>query len=113
MRPSRVGGQGKPVRVRRGPATVTGEALRTRATEARAPRFGKARSGRPGSQETCPDRQAIRVLAEGNGSMQNSTRRLAGGLLATGLLAAPAVATASTHVTVRVEGRGSTVLKQT
>jgi len=50
------------VQIRRGPATVTGDADRTRiaahghwhATTA----AGKARDGRPGSQETSSDRQA-------------------------------------------------------
>lgn len=41
------------------------------------------------------------------------SRRLAGAALASGLLAlAPATASAATHVTVRVEGTGSTVLRQ-
>ena len=54
---NQVGGEGKPVRIRRGPATVTGDAHRG-APVARShcpPRsgIGKARRGRPGSQETC------------------------------------------------------------
>ena len=46
---------GKPVRIRRGPATVTGEATAGRRARRRplGPlRPGKARTGRPGSQET-------------------------------------------------------------
>src|SRR5829696_2489116 len=43
---------GKPVRIRRGPATVTGEAPACE-SEPLVPRgTGKARKGRPGSQET-------------------------------------------------------------
>ena len=50
-RPFRVGGKGKPVRIRRGPATVTGDARRIRAT---VPQRGTGRRDRvePGSQET-------------------------------------------------------------
>ena len=46
---------GKPVRIRRGPATVTGEATawrRTSPVTEPSRRPGKARRGRPGSQET-------------------------------------------------------------
>src|SRR3954451_14863908 len=86
--PFRVGGQGKPVRNRRGPATVTGgrhphERASARATGPPAPPPpgvaggpppagarrpgshwtaegvpGRRGNGRPGSQETCPDRKA-------------------------------------------------------
>src|SRR4051795_5326583 len=79
----RVGGQGKPVRIRRGPATVTGDATRNERSRARATgpptRAGKARSGRPGSQETCPDRKAHNALVERGGFMLH---RLAGLALA-------------------------------
>src|ERR1700719_3711819 len=52
----KVGGQGKPVRIRRGPATVTGDAHRGAPSGAKPPirllRTGKARGVSPGSQET-------------------------------------------------------------
>src|SRR3954470_23674732 len=112
MAPFRGRWTGKPVRFRRGPATVTGDAPRTTPL-ARRERTGEARGGRPRSQETWHRPHAIRVLAERNGSMQKTPRRLAGGLLASGLLAlAPAAAQAARSVTVRVEGRGSTIVQQ-
>src|SRR3954466_11832795 len=111
-RRSEVGGQGKPVRFRRGPATVTGDAPRTTPL-ARRERTGKARGGRPGSQETWHRPHAIRVLAERNGSMQKTPRRLAGGLLAAGPPPLPPAAPrAARSVTVRVEGRASTIVQQ-
>src|SRR4051794_17356878 len=109
--PFRVGGQGKPVRNRRGPATVTGDATRT---SARAPeplgrrrRSGKARDGRPGSQETCPDRKAHIALVERGGFMLH---RLAGLALAVLALLVPASLAAAAPVTVRVEAAAGTGL---
>src|SRR3954449_11275963 len=71
----RVGGQGKPVRIRRGPATVTGDATRTGAHALepldRRRRPGKARGGRPGSQETSPDRRLISPSRKGVASCQD------------------------------------------
>src|SRR4051794_6333293 len=107
--PFRVGGQGKPVRNRRGPATVTGDATRT---SARAPeplgrrrRSGKARDGRPGSQETCPDRKAHIALVERGGFMLH---RLAGLALAVLALLVPASLAAAAPVTVNVRIEGAT-----
>src|ERR671939_1701979 len=112
--PFRVGGRGKPVRVRRGPATVTGDATRTSAAALgpldRRRRPGKARDGRPGSQETCPDRQAHIALAERGGSMLH---RLAGLALVLAALLVPASVAAAAPVTVnlRIEGPASTVFE--
>src|SRR3954469_2358711 len=113
--PFRVGGQGKPVRNRRGPATVTGDATRT---SARAPeplgrrrRAGKARDGRPGSQETCPDRKAHIALVERGGFMLHRLAGLALAVLALLVTAAPALA--GPTVTVRVEGQSATLLAPT
>src|SRR4051812_18652038 len=108
----RVGGQGKPVRIRRGPATVTGYAIRTSARGLepldRRRRPGKARSGRPGSQETCPDRKAHNALVERGGFMLH---RLAGLALAVLALLVPAsvAAAAPVAVNVRVEGATTTL----
>src|SRR3954471_2695581 len=75
----RVGGQGKPVQLRRGPATVTGDATRESVATLepldRRRRAGKARGGRPGSQETCPDRKAHIALVERGGTHAPSSRR--------------------------------------
>ena len=62
-RPFRVGGSGKPVQIRRGPATVTGDAHRIRAT---VPQRGTGRRERvePGSQETCLRPSPFEALAE-------------------------------------------------
>src|SRR3954463_460340 len=108
----RVGGQGKPVRIRRGPATVTGDAVRTsaRALEPldRRRRAGKARSGRPGSQETCPDRKAHIALVERGGCM--SRRLLALAAVALAIAALPAASAAAATVSVRVEGATRTIV---
>jgi adhesin HecA-like repeat protein len=122
VRVQAVGGQGKPVRVRRGPATVTGEAccgvsltqppFRDRGREGAA--------GRPGSQETClrPQPNSPR----GKGWLMSHVRRplvlgaLVGTALATtGVAAADAVrATKSgTRVSVRVEGIKRTLVSAT
>src|SRR3954471_7103001 len=112
----RVGGQGKPVRIRRGPATVTGDAARTGASAPepldRRRRAGKARDGRPGSQETSPDRKAHIALVERGGFMLH---RLAGLALAVLALLVPAsvAAAAPAAVTVRVEGSAQTLLPRT
>src|SRR3954453_8000433 len=112
--PFRVGGQGKPVRIRRGPATVTGDATRTSAAALepldRRRRPGKAGSGRPGSQETRPGRNAHIALVERGGSMLH---RLAGAALAAFALLAPASVAAAAPVTVnlRIEGPATTVFE--
>src|SRR3954452_25268924 len=111
----RVGGQGKPVRIRRGPATVTGDATRTSAGALepldRRRRPGKARSGRPGSQETCPDRKAHNALVERGGFMLHRLAGLALAVLALLVLAAPALAWPTE--TVRVEGQNATLVPPT
>src|SRR4051812_20654537 len=112
--PFRVGGQGKPVRIRRGPATVTGDATRASAAAleplGRRRRPGKARGGRPGSQETCPGRNAHIALVERGGSMLH---RLAGLALAATVLLVPASVASAAPVTVnlRVEGPTSTLFE--
>jgi len=57
---------GKPGRIRRGPATVTGEVDRTRESAghwfATASREGAV--DRPGSQETCADQEPTKTLVE-------------------------------------------------
>src|SRR3954453_654497 len=114
--PFRVGGQGKPVRNRRGPATVTGDATRTSASAPepldRRRRAGKARDGRPGSQETYPDRKAHIALVERGGFMLH---RLAGLALAVLALLVPAslAAAAPATVTLRVEGSAATLVPRT
>src|SRR3954453_3051497 len=113
--PFRVGGQGKPVRNRRGPATVTGDATRTSASAPepldRRRRTGKARDGRPGSQETCPDHKAHIALVERGGFMLHRLAGLALAVLA--LLVSASVALAGPTVTVRVEGQSATLLAPT
>src|SRR3954466_9705075 len=112
--PFRVGGQGKPVRIRRGPATVTGDATRTSAAAleplVRRRRPGKARGGRPGSQETYPDRKAHNALVERGGFMLH---RLAGLALAILALLVPASVAAAAPVTVnlRIEGATQTLFE--
>src|SRR3954452_21934119 len=112
----RVGCQGKPVRNRRGPATVTGDATRTSASAPepldRRRRTGKARDGRPGSQETCPDHKAHIALVERGGFMLHRLVGLAPASLAPTLPTA-AAALAGPTVTVRVEGQTATLLSPT
>src|SRR3954471_10698326 len=111
----RVGGQGKPVRIRRGPATVTGDATRTSAAALepldRRRRPGKVRDGRPGSQETCPDRKAHNALVERGGSMSRLLTRLAVAALA--IAALPVASASAATVSVRVEGATRTILPTT
>src|SRR4051794_35416351 len=110
----RVGGQGKPVRIRRGPATVTGDATRTSAAALepldRRRRPGKARSGRPGSQETYPDRKAHNALVERGGFMLHRLAGLALAVFAL-LVAASVAAAAPVTLNLRVEGPASTVFE--
>src|SRR3954453_11780340 len=100
----KVGGRGKPVRIRRGPATVTGRApLRTRAAQPLGPsgvREGAERE-RPGSQETCPDRQAHTPSWKGVAPLRTTL----GLALAAVTLMAAAPAGAAT-VNVQIEGAG-------
>ncbi len=114
--------EGKPVRVRRGPATVTGDAhrnarLQREATDPpSADREGA--EGRPGSQETCLRPQAHKPSWKGVGSMQSSSRRslpvLAG--IVVGLLAALISMQATSlgragSVELRVEGSTQTLFE--
>src|SRR3954470_19618541 len=110
--PFRVGGQGKPVRNRRGPATVTGgrhphERASARATGPPTAVREGAGNGRPGSQETCPDRKAHIALVERGGFMLH---RLAGLALAVLALLVPASLVAAAPVTVRIEAAAGTGL---
>src|SRR3954452_17110469 len=112
--PFRVGGQGKPVEIRRGPATVTGGRHpheRSRSSHWTADGGpGRRGDGRPGSQETCPDRKLHIALVERGGFMLH---RLAGLALAVLALLVPASVAAATPVTVnlRIEGPASTVFE--
>src|SRR3954447_11735512 len=110
----RVGGQGKPVRNRRGPATVTGDATRTSASAPepldRRRRTGKARDGRPGSQETCPDHKAHIALVERGGFMLHRLAGLALAVLAL-LVSASVAAAAPVTVNLRIEGPTATVFE--
>src|SRR3954468_6921368 len=110
----RVGGQGKPVRNRRGPATVTGDATRTSASAPepldRRRRTGKARDGRPGSQETCPDHKAHIALVERGGFMLHRLAGLALAVLAL-LVSASVAAAAPVTVNLRIEGRAATLFE--
>ena len=66
---------GKPVRIRRGPATVTGEATAWASAFARSlglDRPGKARRGRPGSQETFLRPPSRSTLVERGGSQHEA-----------------------------------------
>ena len=100
------------MRIRRGPATVTG-GRHPRERHALEPldrrrRPGKARGGRPGSQETCPDRTARYALVERGGLMHH---RLAGLALAVLALLVPASVAVAAPVTVnlRIEGSAGTL----
>src|SRR3954470_14882070 len=110
----RVGGQGKPVRIRRGPATVTGDATRTSVATLepldRRRRAGKARSGRPGSQETYPDRKAHNALVERGGFMLHRLAGLALAVLAV-LVSASVALAAPVTVNLRVEGSAGTLFE--
>src|SRR3954451_22262948 len=113
--PFRVGGQGKPVRNRRGPATVTGgrhphERASARATGPPTAVREGAGNGRPGSQETCPDRKAHIALVERGGFMLH---RLAGLALAVIAVLVTASLAAAAPVTVRVEGAAAPMLPPT
>src|SRR5271166_5945099 len=86
---------------------------------AREGRDGKARRGRPGSQETCLRPKAHKPSWKGVGSMHLSRRislRL-GAALASAIfmlaLACVATASAGPTVTVRVEGESATLLPPT
>src|SRR5713226_815029 len=112
----RVGGPGKPVKVRRGPATVTGEARRTRTNaqghwDARRP--GKARpGGSPEARRPAADHQAETPSRKGVADMQVVLSRAARtGLLVVLVLAAlaPAALAAPATVHLRVEGSSATV----
>src|SRR3954451_13595702 len=113
--PFRVGGQGKPVRNRRGPATVTGgrhphERASARATGPPTAVREGAGNGRPGSQETCPDRKAHIALVERGGFMLHRLAGLALAVIAV-LLPASLAAAAPVTVNLRIEGPASTVFE--
>ena len=93
---------------------MTGEAHRWRlraASHWRAARAGKARKGRPGSQETCSDPKP-KPSWKGVAPDMNPHRRsgLAAGILGLGLLA-PAAAHAGVPVNLRIEGPTKTVFE--
>src|SRR5262249_2278006 len=114
----RVGGTGKPVRFRRGPATVTGEAHRTRASaQATGTSVVPGRRGRvePGSQETHPRPSSRMPSRKGVAHMQVVLSRAARtGLALVLALAALALVTeaapaAPATVHLRVEGSSATL----
>jgi hypothetical protein len=114
---SEVGGEGKPVRIRRGPATVTGEShphgRRARPSHCKAdgrPGRHGSRHG-PGSQETCLRPQSPYALVERGGSVR---RRIFGlvAVVAVMVAASAAPATAAT-VTVRVQGGTGALVPRT
>src|SRR5215217_4084426 len=113
MAPSRVGGSGKPVRNRRGPATVTGDAgrVRLRAAATGPPRRpGKARFGRPGSQETSLRPPSRKPSWKG---VAHHMHKLFGGLAAglALLVAAPGAIAAPVTVDLRIEGPTRTLFE--
>src|SRR5688572_11202625 len=106
---------GKPVRIRRGPATVTGEAHRTRPrpqplVSQREP--GRRRRVEPGSQETSLRPKPI--SPRGKGWLQPMKMRtpagLGAGIVSAALLAAPAAA-APVTVDLRIEGPSRTLFE--
>ena len=94
---------------------MTGDATRmsARALEplARRRRAGKARSGRPGSQETCPGRNAHIALVERGGSILHRLAGLALATAAVSLAAASAAGAAPVTVDLRVEGSAATLFE--
>ena len=95
---------------------MTGEALRRRDADARKPlgrtrRPGKAREGRPGSQETCPDRQRL-IRPRGKG-WPHAHRPVLGLLPAAAVPALPCRPPLAAPVTVdlRVEGPTKTLFE--
>src|SRR5690606_25138999 len=114
MLPPQIGRwSGKPVQVRRGPATVTGEvpphARTARATGGEA--AGKARRDGPGSQETClrPDGSTDALAERGAPHMTHRCGRLLAGLVLTLLVAAAPAAADPVTVNLRVEGPTKTL----
>src|SRR6478609_2723581 len=105
----KVGGSGKPVEIRRGPATVTGEAVRT--TPLGATREGAA--GRPGSQETSLRPQSTYALVERGGFMFRRSLGLLAVLAAVAVTSSTALAAGPANVTVRVEGDAATLVPRT
>ena len=118
------------MRIRRGPATVTGDARRSASAATDPPRrAGKARRGRPGSQETCLRPKAHEALEErGLAHARHSRpafcparrpgcsagRRWIAALCCAALAAMHAAhAAGPATVTVRVEGLEATTLPTT
>ena len=101
---------GKPVRIRRGPATVTGEATAGRRARRRSlsPR-GLGRRGAVGPEARRPssDLQADSTLVERGGSQHEAQSHRRHGRRTPLVVAAPAVADPA-NVTVRVEGADTT-----
>src|SRR6476661_6640530 len=103
---------GKPVRNRRGPATVTGDADRIRSHWHRdASREGA--DGRPGSQETSLRPQADTPSRKGVAHVMKirTGAGLAAGLLAAALLPPAAVAADQVTVNLRIEGPTKTLFE--
>ena len=105
-RPFRVGGSGKPVRIRRGPATVTGDAaasgIRAAATvRTRGP--GRREGSSPGARRPASDRASRGPRGKGLAHAEDAHRRARrlGWRLA---LLAAAPRARRPNVTVRVEG---------
>src|SRR5215218_6081480 len=107
--PFRVAGQGKPVQVRRGPATVTGDATRTSAAalEPLAADGGPGRRGAVGPEARRPAPTASPYRPRGKG-VAPMLHRLAGLVLALLALLVPASIAAAAPVTVNLRIEGST-----
>ena len=104
--PFKVGGDGKPVRIRRGPATVTGDVSRKQpladhASAGKAPLIG------PGARRPASDHQAESPRGKGWPSMKRSSILALGGASLV-LAVAPAAALAA-KVSVRIEGASKTL----
>src|SRR5689334_12082921 len=106
---------GKPVRIRRGPATVTGEAAardRSVASTGTAARAGKERQVVPGARRPPSDPKPTALAERVAPPMKiRISAGLAVGVVVSALLAAPALA--GPTVSIRVEGATHTLLERT
>ena len=107
-RPFRVGGSGKPVQIRRGPATVTGDAHRIRPLSRSAGREG-ARGSSPGARRPSSDRRHSRPSRKGVGSMKKISPGALAALARDGAARGAGAGRARRTSTVRVEGEAQTL----
>ena len=108
-----VGGDGKPVGIRRGPATVIGDAVRTKPLATTSRREGAA--GRPESQETSLRPQSQQPSWKGVALMNRKTLTALVGALVLALAASGVALAAGSgpSVTVQVKTLSKTLLKPT